>query len=404
MHKTSLGRAVAKANGHLAFRGMFLHVWDLAQDGVENTMGWISEASLNTMCIAGNYHAGWFIHPHSARRRLFMTEGSVCYFWPQTSLYKGTRLKPRVSSLCRKHDWLEAAGKKLDRYNLRLVSWTIGTHNSRLGSEYPELTQQNVYGDRLPYALCPTNEEVAVYLEALCRDLAVNYPLWAIQLECFAWMSVRHGHHHERDLVGLNDFEAELLSLCLCSACKKKAAKTGLDVREVSRIVRDTLDDVFREAPSRSRNHPRSMAELEARQPALKAYSDWRQNYSRSIIKRIRNNSLGGTDCRLLLETGFDEELAGAVDGFATAAYQQPPENVFKICRSANRARPRTWNGLMQCFIQLGMGVPRTKDQLHGIVRAVRDGGCNGINFYNRSESPSKMLGWLPAVMKDFAE
>src|SRR5262245_28427058 len=105
MRKTSLGRAVAKASGCLPFRSMFLHVWDLAQDGVENVMEWMSKASLNTVCIAGNYHAGWFIHPNSTRRRLFMTEGSVCYFWPQTSLYKETRLKPHVSSLCRKRDW-----------------------------------------------------------------------------------------------------------------------------------------------------------------------------------------------------------------------------------------------------------------------------------------------------------
>jgi hypothetical protein len=30
----------------------------------------------------------------------------------------------------------------------------------------------------------------------------------------------------------------------------------------------------------------------------------------------------------------------------------------------------------------------------------VRDGGCEGINFYNRSEAPPKMLGWLPQAMK----
>jgi len=34
----------------------------------------------------------------------------------------------------------------------------------------------------------------------------------------------------------------------------------------------------------------------------------------------------------------------------------------------------------------------------------VQNGGCNGINFYNRSEAPPKMLTWLPAVMKEFVE
>src|SRR5262245_54365218 len=204
MRSLSWGHTEAKTTAGLAFRSMFLHIWDLAQDGADKVMGWLSEAGLNTMCIAANYHCGWFIHPHSSNHRLFLTEGSICYFHPQVSLYRGMRLKPQVASICRKRDWLDEAAKRLDRYNLRLVSWTIGTHNSRLGTEYPELTQPNAYGDRLPHALCPANDEVVAYLQGLCRDLATNYPMWAIQLECFGWMSLRHGHHHERDLVGLN--------------------------------------------------------------------------------------------------------------------------------------------------------------------------------------------------------
>src|SRR5262249_47589570 len=164
---------------------------------------------------------------------------------------------------------------------------------------YPELTQQNAYGDRLPHALCPANDEVVAYLQGLCRDLATNYPMWAIQLECFGWMSLRHGHHHERDLVGLNDFEAELLSLCFCAGCKSKAVAAGVDVGEASETVRCILDAVFREAPERPRRHPRSMAEMEVRAPELRKYNGWRQEYARSIIAVIRSRSLRGTDCRL---------------------------------------------------------------------------------------------------------
>jgi hypothetical protein len=309
-----------------------------------------------------------------------------------------------MSEFCRERDWLVEAGKSAGRQGLRLISWTIGTHNSRLGEQHPDLTQQNVYGDRLPYALCPANEEVIIYLEALCRDLATNYPLWGLQLECFGWMNVRHGHHHERDLVGLSHFEAELLSICFCAACETRARSEGVNVKEVKNTVRKTLDGVFREAPGRPRRHPLSLSELEDRSAPLRDYNHWRAKHARWIIQRIKSESLRGTACRLLLQTGYDEALSPVVDGFACAAYRQNPNETLATCRSATRATQGKWNGLMQCLVQLGLGIPDSEKQLRSIVRAVRNGGCNGINFYNYSESPPKMLGWLPSVMREFAE
>jgi hypothetical protein len=403
MEKLNPRRSQTSKEPPLAFRSMFLHAWDLAHDGVDKVMGWMSDAGLNTMCLAGNYHSGWFIHPHNSKHRAFMTEGSVCYFHPQPSLYKGLRLQPHVASLCKKRDWFAAAGKRLERHNLRLVSWTIGTHNSRLGQAHPELTQRNVYGDRLPHALCPANDEVVAYLQAFCRDLAFNHPLWALQLECFGWMNIRHGHHHERDLVELSNFEAELLSLCFCRACARKARTADVDIERVRAKVKAILDAAFREAPQRPRGHPRSMLELETKLPELKRFNEWRRQYAASIIAGIRGESLRGTDCRLLLETGFDSELADVVDGFACAAYRQNPAETLQSCRNANRAAPRDWHGLMQCLVQLGLGVPQNEKQLRGIVQAVSEGGCNGINFYNRSEAPPKMLGWVATVMKEFS-
>jgi hypothetical protein len=46
------------------------------------------------------------------------------------------------------------------------------------------------------------------------------------------------------------------------------------------------------------------------------------------------------------------------------------------------------------------MGVPGSREQLEQIVTAVRDSGCTGINFYNHSESPPRMLQWLEEVLR----
>src|SRR5690606_34537960 len=112
----------------------------------------------------------------------------------------------------------------------------------------------------------------------------------------------------------------------------------------------------------------RTMAEAEHKFSELKALNEWRRQYRTAIIGRIRSESLRQTDCRLLLETDFDENLAHFADGFACAAYRKSSKETRSICRMANRAVPRTWRGLMQCLIQLGMGVPRNERELRSIV------------------------------------
>jgi hypothetical protein len=387
---------------HLSFRSMFLHAWDLCDDGIDNVMGELRQVGLTTMCMAGTYHSGWFIHPHNSRHRAFMTEGSVCYFHPSSSLYKNTRLRPRLSTISKEKDWFAEAGKRLEKHDLNLVSWTVGTHNSHLGTEYPELTQQNVYGDRLPHALCPANHDVKEYLLALCRDLATNYPMWGLQLESFGWMGFSHGHHHERDLVGLSSLEKEFMGLCVCPACTQKATSAGVDIQATRQFIKEMLDAAFREAPDRPAGHPISMHEAEAKSAALGKFNLWRKSYVNSLIADIQSQSLKGTNCRLLLQTPFDPALTGVADGFGCGAYQQSPEETLRICSQASVALPAGWNGILQCFIQLGMGIPKNEEQLRAIITSVRNGGCNGINFYNRSESPPKMLNWLSRIMPVF--
>jgi hypothetical protein len=387
---------------HSKFRSLFLHAWDLADEGVDRVMDSIRAAGLNTLCMASTYHSGWFIHPGNPKHRAFMTEGSVCYFHPTESHYKETSLRPIPANLARKKDWFAEAGKRLKKHDLRLVAWTIGTHNTRLGLKHPHLTQQNVYGDRLPHALCPANRDVRHYLLALCRDLATNYPLWGIQAEAFGWMGFVHGHHHERDLVGLTPLEQDLMGLCLCRACAAAATRAGVDVASVRQIIKTTLDGAFRESPQRPGNHPNSMQRLERRSPALKKFNLWRKAFANDLVKEIKEHALRGTDCRLLLQTPFDPVLEGVADGFACIAYGTPPLQTRSICRQSVAALPRNWPGILQCLVQLGMGVPESERQLRGIVNAIATSGCNGVNFYNRSESPPKMLNWLKAAMKEF--
>lgn len=383
----------------LRFRGLFLHAWDLADDGVDEVMGWMGDCGLNTMCLAATYHSGWFVHPGNARHRGFMTEGSVCYFPWHDELYRKTKLRPITSRLAEGADWFAETGRRLERYGLRLVAWTIGAHNTRLGLKHPEHAQRNVYGDSIPHALCPADDDVREYLKALCRDLALHYPLWGLQLESFGWSRFAHGHHHERDLAGLTPLEQELISLCFCPSCLRKAAAAGVDVGRASEMVKATLDAAFREAPGRPKGHPEAMTDLEHTSPDVLNFNEWRKAIPNSLVREIKQESLERTNCRLLLQGGYNSNVASAVDGFACNAYGRSPVETLEICRESRRALPADWKGEFNCYIRLGMGVPRDSAELRGIVEAVRDGGCRGLAFYNRSESPPKMLSWIKGAL-----
>jgi hypothetical protein len=335
------------------------------------------------------------VHPRKEKRRLYMTQGGALYFPPDPRIFRSTPIEPAVADFVRDTNWLRLAGEKVDQYGLRMISWTVGVHNTRLGLRYPELTQRTAYGDSLPHALSIGHDAVRAYLKAVCRDLATNYPMYGLQLEAFGWMGVRHGHHHERDLTDLGPVEQSLLSICFNPSTMTKARGRGIDADKARDTARQVLDAAFREAPDRPANHPRSIAELEDRSPDLKAYNRFRQALVDELIVEIKQEALKGTACKLLLQGGYQVEVAHVADGFATSAYGQSPDTVLTVVRRGAAALPAGWKGEFPCFIRLGMGVPSSPGDLRSIVSALKQGGSTGPIFYNYSESPPRMLSWV---------
>jgi hypothetical protein len=339
-------------SARLQTKGLFMHAWDLKDSGADTVMGWMRDSGLNQMVIAGCYHSGWFVHPHSPRRA-YMTEGSVAYFHPDKKIFKSSPIKPILASFAKDTNWLAVAGRLLDKYQLHMVSWTIGTHNTHLAQKYPQYAQQNVFGDAIPHALSIGHDATRAYLKALCRDLAVNYPMYGIQLESFGWMGMRHGHHHERDLTGLSSLEQELLAMCFNSQTVRKAKAAGVDADKAREVVKATLEAAFKNAPDRPKGHPASMSELEGRAPDLKAYNQFRRQLADSMIIEIKQEALKGTLCKLLLQSGYQKELANVADGFASGVYGKLPAEVLKLWSREEPGFRRTGRGtiLVLCVL-----------------------------------------------------
>ncbi len=381
-------------------KALFLHAWDLEDVGAERLMEWARTAGLDTLCLAATYHSGWLVQPHHSSRRLRWSESGAAYFHPDETLYRNTCLRPPVAAMAAKQNWLRLAANFAGEYNLHLVAWTVGAHNTRLGLAHPQLAQHNAYGDVLPHALSLGHDDTRNYLKAICRDIAVNYSPYGIQLESFNWHSVRHNHTHERDLTGLSELERQLLSICFNPQTVRKAMQAGVDAEAARQVVKGTLEAAFTNAPNRPALHPQSMAELEEQQPELRRYNEYLRLLAESLILEVRQESLQGTACRLYLQSDFNPSVRSACDGFAVWVYGQSAAQAFESVRKAIARLPTDWNGEFHCYIRLGMGVPASAAELREIVLAAQSAGATGVYFYNYSEAPQAMLNWLQPALE----
>jgi hypothetical protein len=379
------------------YAGLWLFAWDLADEGVDSVMGWAADSGLTALQIAGSYHAGWFVHPHNPKHRIYMPQDGCIYFHPSMALYEDTILKPQVASVCAEMDWMSIAGDRAERFGLKLVSWTVCLHNTRLGLLHPECTVQNCFGDSYPHALCPANPNVRQYLIALCRDLAMHYPMHAIQLETPGYMGMKHGHHHERDLTVLTPSECALIDLCFCTNCRQQAESQQIDVAYVQATVRKILDDGMSAAPERLAGHPESLLEIVERFPQIGAFMTFRQKVEDSLIQEIKSAiSEFGT---LLYHFGAPNvEIASAVDVYNGSVYGQKAGVV--------RSETERWKRIIDerhhlyMGVRLGLNSVRDAGELTEIVAAIRNGGGDGVMFYNYSESPRSALNWIKTSLE----
>jgi hypothetical protein len=378
------------------YSGLWMYAWDFADEGVDHVMGWAAESGIQALQVAGAYHAGWFIHPHNPRHRAYMTEDGCIYFHPEMRRYRDTVLKPRVASVCAGVDWMREVGKRLSRHGLKMVSWTVCTHNTRLGLLHPDCTVQNCFGDSYPHALCPSNPNVRNYLTALCGDLANNLPLHAVQLESPGFMGLVHGHHHERDLTVLSPTETSLMDLCFCSSCVQIAQSKHVDIEAVIIAVRTILDGAMRSAPGRPAGHPISLEQVHVSIPAFDAFLKMRAEIEDTLTLDIRA-AMRPSEAKLFLLGPPNATIQRAVDVYNSGVYGQTPEQALASTQAAKQGLEKQHQLYMG--VRLGLNSVKDASELTQLVQSIKSGGGDGVMFYNYSESPMSTLNWIKPTL-----
>lgn len=377
-------------------RGMFVYPWDLQDEGTAEVAARLTGAGLNAVSLATAYHAGKFLRPHSPDGRVIFPQDGTVYFRPDPSRYG--RLQPLAARLVEEHDALADLTRAAP--DLHVTAWTVGLHNSRLGSLHPDLACQTPFGDVLVNALCPSQPEVRHYLTALCLDTAAQPGVREIAIETPGFQTYRHGHHHEFELVELTPAAETLLGMCFCPACLARARQAGIDGQALAAQSRNALDAF--------------LADEAAPLPDLPSDADWtaflamRAETVTSLITEIRAalpRDVGlsvipstQTPNSLAWREGSDlAALAGAADRLEVTAYQRGPEAIAEDMAEVRASAGPT--------ARLGFILRPTwphvtgATELASCIAAALAAGADRISFYNYGHMRLRSLDWIAAAL-----
>ena len=64
----------------MSYKAIYTYAWDLAETGVPAAIDEFRGLGLDTVTIAGSYHAGKFMRPHGKAGKVYFPEDGTVYF------------------------------------------------------------------------------------------------------------------------------------------------------------------------------------------------------------------------------------------------------------------------------------------------------------------------------------
>ena len=80
----------------MTYRAIYAYAWDIAERGVDAFVAEVRALGLDTITLAGAYHAGKFLRPRGKAGRSTSPEDGTVYFRLDPARYG--RIKPELNS------------------------------------------------------------------------------------------------------------------------------------------------------------------------------------------------------------------------------------------------------------------------------------------------------------------
>ena len=384
----------------MSYKAIYTYAWDLAEEGVSKAVGQFEALGLDTVTIAGSYHAGKFLRPHGRAGKVYFPEDGTVYFKANPARYGA--IKPVANSLLSTQDVLrELTSQSAMKTNV----WLVLLHNTLLGSAHPDSAVSNAFGDRYIYNLCPSAPDARAYAIGLARDVTETYPVSGLSMETPGFLPYAHGFHHEFALNRPNRWLDSQLGLCFCPHCLRGAKAAGINA---ARLKTQVAEDVSAYLAS-DLDYPADMAEAfwaaDTRTDGdLKAYLDWRCTVVTSLVRDIRGAVRKDVDVAVIPSVarptsgawyeGSDLAALADATGIIEACFYEPGATRVKADLFDIRRRLRG-KGHLRGIVRPAFPDLDTKGEFLAAMQALGAGGVSEVAFYNWGHLRSANIGWI---------
>ena len=384
----------------MSYKAIYTYAWDLAEEGVSKAVGQFEALGLDTVTIAGSYHAGKFLRPHGRAGKVYFPEDGTVYFKANPARYGA--IKPVANSLLSSQDVLR---ELTSQERIKTNVWLVLLHNTLLGSAHPDSAVSNAFGDRYIYNLCPSAPDARAYAIGLAQDVTETYPVSGLSMETPGFLPYAHGFHHEFALNRPNRWLDSQLGLCFCPHCLKGAKAAGINA---ARLKTQVAEDVSAYLAS-DLDYPADMAEAfwaaDTRTDGdLKAYLDWRCTVVTSLVRDIRGAVRKEVDVAVIPSVarptggawyeGSDLAALADATGIIEACFYEPGATRVKADLFDIRRRLRG-KGHLRGIVRPAFPDLETKGEFLAAMQALGAGGVSEVAFYNWGHLRSANIGWI---------
>ena len=171
----------------MSYRAIYTYAWDLAEEGVGKAADQFLKLGLDTVTIAGSYHAGKFLRPHGRSGKVYFPEDGTVYFRADHARYGA--IKPIANAMLKERDVLR---ELVDAGRMAVNVWLVLLHNTPLGSAHPEAAVTNAFSDKYIYNLCPSAPASRAYALGLAKDVTESYGVSGISVEAAGFLPYAH--------------------------------------------------------------------------------------------------------------------------------------------------------------------------------------------------------------------
>ncbi|KAA5838154.1 hypothetical protein F1721_01485 [Saccharopolyspora hirsuta] len=209
----------------------YSYPWDVDAEFLDRA----TDLGVDEVAVAVAYHSARAATPWSKRGTSVLARHAALYRPVRTGW--GV-LRPAAADWVDSPDSAGDAVRLLSAAGVPTAAWLVLTHNSLLGSAFPEFTVRNCFGEHYPWALCPAHEEVREFAVRLTAEALADLDVRTVVLEACGQLGVVHQHQHEKTDAVWSPAAARLLSVCCCPACSAGWAEEGIDPVATSELLR----------------------------------------------------------------------------------------------------------------------------------------------------------------------